>query len=427
MQYEGYIKDILALVIWEVRYNFALMEQLSASITIGAHLLNSTWPYHMEPEVEITAGFVDGMGGIMSAGYAPLISGNSPLETMELRQEWEEYSVKEQTWIETSAYLKAVHPVHRDALHGTIQDHEHDRRLLSQVQQMDTLQNLYSPRAQAIQKHTTSTGARTLQGGPATTIAESISDQIFHWSNGTKITEPPRDEYAPLWQISPATYSSINANLLADERISKLYDVMIPADRAVLSQGFPIEDMFDFLFDPEEKPQKALPHAFILVPIYDDFVDHTTEEPNMVGILIGVTVYTNLFDRLLPQGKDGIIAVLEDTCGQLMSFELNSGKAEFLGYEDVHETEFDDYERFHENLEMYTEEDIRKVEDAGLELCRHDLRIYPSSKFRAEYETNDAAIYAGVVGLAFLGTAMLMLLYDFLVSSFVLFYPFAAT
>jgi hypothetical protein len=28
LQYEGYVKDIMALVIWEVRYNFALMEQL---------------------------------------------------------------------------------------------------------------------------------------------------------------------------------------------------------------------------------------------------------------------------------------------------------------------------------------------------------------------------------------------------------------
>lgn len=28
MQYDGFVKDIKALVKWEVRYNFALMEQL---------------------------------------------------------------------------------------------------------------------------------------------------------------------------------------------------------------------------------------------------------------------------------------------------------------------------------------------------------------------------------------------------------------
>ena len=69
------------MVRWEVRYNFALMEQLSASITIAAAYLNSTFPYHTEPQYEITGGFVDGMGGIMSAAFAPFV-----LE--EQREDW---------------------------------------------------------------------------------------------------------------------------------------------------------------------------------------------------------------------------------------------------------------------------------------------------------------------------------------------------
>ena len=63
IEYEGIVKDVKTLVRWEVRYNFALMEQLSSSVTISAGYLNSKFPYHTEPKYEITGGFVDGMGG----------------------------------------------------------------------------------------------------------------------------------------------------------------------------------------------------------------------------------------------------------------------------------------------------------------------------------------------------------------------------
>ena len=63
IEYEGIVKDVKTLVRWEVRYNFALMEQLSSSVTISAGYLNSEFPYHTEPKYEITGGFVDGMGG----------------------------------------------------------------------------------------------------------------------------------------------------------------------------------------------------------------------------------------------------------------------------------------------------------------------------------------------------------------------------
>jgi hypothetical protein len=169
----------------------------SASITIASHLMNSTFPYHTEPEFEITGGFVDGMGGIMSAAFAPYVEN-------EERDKWEQYAFDNQGWIETSAHLKAVHAVHRDALHGTIQDHEHDRR------------------------------RRDLEETASESTSEpSISRQMFHWEDGEKIVETsaPGKSFAPLWQVSPADSSAVNSNLFADPRIKELYDVMIKADR----------------------------------------------------------------------------------------------------------------------------------------------------------------------------------------------------
>ena len=135
----------------------------------------------------------------MVAGYAPLI-------THEQRDEWEAYSVKNQDWIETSEYLNAVHPEHRDALHGTIQDHEHDRR--------------------------------RLQGS-------SISPTIYKYENGQKVPEvsQPGQTLAPFWQLSPADAGAVNVNLLSDTNVREVYEKMSEVQAAVLSTDIQIGDM----------------------------------------------------------------------------------------------------------------------------------------------------------------------------------------
>jgi hypothetical protein len=147
------------------------------------------------------------------------------------------------------------------------------------------------------------------------------------------------------------------------------------------------------------------PHGFIVMPVYGAFVE---ESPDIVGFLIGVTAFSNLLDRLLPEGIAGIIVVLRDTCGNTMSFELSAGKAHFLGYEDLHENEFDEYARLEPNLEMY--------EDVVNGLCVHDLHIYPSSSFRQIFVTNTPYVYMSVVALAFFLTAILLVVYDMMVN-----------
>jgi hypothetical protein len=157
---------------------------------------------------------------------------------------------------------------------------------------------------------------------------------------------------------------------------------------------------FDFLFDSKEKEFKTDPHGFILGPVYSKI----EKNPKLIGIAIGVTPFGNLLDRLLPEGVDGIIAVLKDNCGSVMSFELSSGKAYFLGHEDLHETEMASYIRNETNIEMYEE-----IIDG---LCAHDLYLYPTNKFRATYDTRDARISTAIVAMAFSLMAILLIVYD---------------
>jgi hypothetical protein len=146
------------------------MQQLSAAVTSAALMTGSVFPNVTLPQFEVTGGYADGMGGIMAAAFAPLIK-------HEERSEWEEYAVLNQGWLTESARLKQVHPGHRDALHGTIQDHEHDRRLQSPEPPLP-----------------------------------SIPTQIYRWKNGIQVPEisSPGQVLAPLWQVAPASAPAVN-------------------------------------------------------------------------------------------------------------------------------------------------------------------------------------------------------------------------
>jgi Adenylate and Guanylate cyclase catalytic domain len=301
------------------------------------------------------------MGGVMCAAYAPLV-------TDAKRTEWEEYSVKNQGWIQHSKHLKEVELFHQDALHGTIQDHEHDRR------------------TQEVEE-------------------DKISPVLYKWENGTKreVRMTSGEVHAPVWQISPPDAGTVNVDLLQDEFLLKLYEQLQAMNRSVLSPATPISDMFGYLFDPEEEALKPNPYAFILQPLFDTF------EPNqtMVGLVIAVTSYENLLDKLLPDGTSGIVCVIRDSCGTDISYLLEGREAAFLGYGDFHDSSFDKYK---ENItvEMY--------ESVTDDLCVHTLEIYPTASLQASYETNKPAVYTSVVALSFIVTTVLLLVYDRLVT-----------
>jgi hypothetical protein len=188
-------------------------------------------------------------------------------------------------------------------------------------------------------------------------------------------------------------------NLLSNEILSGLYETMIATNKSVLSTSTEIGDSFDFLFDPEEKTLKQNPHGFVMEPVYSAF----EESPELVGFLIGVTVFGHLLDQLLPTGVNGIVCVFKDKCGNSITYELNGPSSTYRGAGDLHDPTFDKYERS-TPMEVY--------ETAFDGRCAHDLFIYPSGSFEATYMTKDPTRYTSIVAVAFFVTAMLIILYD---------------
>jgi hypothetical protein len=168
---------------------------------------------------------------------------------------------------------------------------------------------------------------------------------------------------------------------------------------SVMSTSTEIGDLFDFLFEPEKKHLKKDPHSYLMEPVYSAF----EEDPELVGFLVGVTSFSNLLDRLLPKGADGIVCVIKDKCGDAITYKLNGPKANYIGAGDHHDSKFDKYERS-APMEFY---------DSTFEgRCAHDIYIYPSVTFRETYDTKYPAVYTSVVAMAFFVTAMLIVIYD---------------
>ncbi|ACI65757.1 predicted protein [Phaeodactylum tricornutum CCAP 1055/1] len=334
LEHEGYAKNIVNLVKWENQYNFALMQQLSASATASAAMTGSVFPNVTQKYFEITGGYVDGLGGIMATAYAPIIAAEEVTQ-------WETYSQENQGWIGDSTVLRQVHPGHRQPMEGTIQDHEFDRRLDS----------------------------------------GSIKPYIWRWEDGEQVQETTfsGNVLAPFWQSSPADAAS------SSPTPSKLTGSLISS-----------------LTSMKKKERKKNPHSFIMEPVYAEF----SENPVLVGILIAISAWENLFDRVLPEGTNGLVCVVKDTCGNVFTYEINGEIATHLGYLDLHDERFDQYQRT-TPIELYDSE--------AASLCKHDLYIYPSSTFRSAYNTNRPAIYKSVVALAFAFTALLLLMYDKLI------------
>jgi hypothetical protein len=47
--------------------------------------------------------------------------------------------------------------------------------------------------------------------------------------------------------------------------------------------------------------------------------------------------------------------------------------------------------------------------------CAHELYIYPSTKFKETYKTNNRKVYTSVVAVAFFLTSVLIVMYDWCV------------
>jgi hypothetical protein len=189
---------------------------------------------------------------------------------------------------------------------------------------------------------------------PSSTI--DIPSQIYQSQFGTS-QESHNMFYVPVWQMSPPpkTPSLVNYDLNSDPAFEGMVSqIMNSGGQAGLSKFVDISGLYEGIFteseewhlhdqfhgnvdEAKEHIAHSHPHTVIAAAVRRTI----TADAEIVGILAAVLPWDLFLSRLLPEGINGVYVVLENSCGEVVSFLINGPDAEYLGGGDLHQTRYD--------------------------------------------------------------------------------------
>jgi hypothetical protein len=183
----------------------------------------------------------------------------------------------------------------------------------------------------------------------------NISDKIYHLESGAHVSAESQPLYAPVWQMSPPPKiaSLVNFDLMSDPIFERTIEAMIaPGGQPMLSELVDLSIFYEGIFTiaehwalhdrfhdsgGQDHNAKDHPHTIIAAPIRGMFEVGSAVD----GIIAAVISWDLYLSRLLPVGVNGVNVVLDNTCGQVVSYVINGPAAVYLGEGDLHETKFD--------------------------------------------------------------------------------------
>eukprot|EP00526_Cylindrotheca_closterium_P003919 CAMPEP_0113631220 /NCGR_PEP_ID=MMETSP0017_2-20120614/16224_1 /TAXON_ID=2856 /ORGANISM="Cylindrotheca closterium" /LENGTH=1165 /DNA_ID=CAMNT_0000541721 /DNA_START=11 /DNA_END=3511 /DNA_ORIENTATION=- /assembly_acc=CAM_ASM_000147 len=208
----------------------------------------------------------------------------------------------------------------------------------------------------------------------------------------------------PISQYGPAPINSSLSkfDLFSHPIFRKEILTSLEFDVPVISEAFDLSFFKSHVLPNTTFGDDAL-RSFTLDQVKEDFL----EGSRTIGFVFGIIPWEAIFINLLPEDVNGISVVLESSCGAVFTYTANGGRPTTSQLGDRHQAK-KEYEEMAVRSKFFW-----KDHPSGLSRhCHFDIVVYPSDEFRASYESNDALLYSGLVGVVFVFTAMLFFLYD---------------
>lgn len=147
------------------------------------------------------------------------------------------------------------------------------------------------------------------------------------------------------------------------------------------------------------------PHAFVFTPIYAEMGD---SDSTIVGAFMGIVAFDVYMSELLPDGINGIHAVLHNSCNESHTYELTGGKAGYLGVGDWHNTKYND--------KAVTMDFLRPtnstLESGSGGHCLYQITTYPTETFEKGYHSWVPVIFTSIVVATFAFMILTFSVYD---------------
>jgi hypothetical protein len=358
------------------------IDAMSIAATADALQTNSSWPF-------VTMRDFDLLGASSLALADTLFISINPLVELEERQAWEGYTLTNLDWL------------YENIARQTVIDAE--RASQEQTQNRD------------------------LQDAPP------IIPFIYRFNVGDEegfaTYENSTGPYFPSWQAFPLSPEVINYSPLTQSADREAILEMKRTNEAVISRDHRIDDVTpttaaglqvfftELIRSKTGNPSLNYtgdPMTNFYYPIFDSF----DLDRKMVAMYTSIIYWPTFFTGILPPSDIGIVCVVENTCGDVFSYEINGEGATFLGNEDAHDRDWDYLEVLYPFASLrssakfsFSDTSVKLNEDQ----CQHFLRIYPSNELRESTVTSTPLISCIVVAAVFIFIGLAASSYDWLV------------
>jgi len=316
----------------------------------------------------------------------------SPLVTNEARLGWEEYANEHLSWLDDSL--------------GTVEVSVDGRSTYSsEFLNATTQANQTNP-------------SFCVGVGPSSTIGcRHVSEGIWSFDlNNTSVTATGKGPFLPIWQLAPWS-------VLMKAQITMADAFSIPiinrAFKNVVKTQVPefSETLFDSSLDPE-------PHLFLIYPVFDSF---NNNKKKVVGTISIHLKWSTFFNNLFEKGTVRFVTVVENSCGQAFTFDIDGPEATFIGSGDFHDPTFRSdelnwtigFDKSKSNVSFWNSmtghDEPFDLHNGTLQHCSYVVHVYPTQLFSNYYITKTPAIATTIVACIFFFVITVFLCYDFLV------------
>ena len=146
------------------------------------------------------------------------------------------------------------------------------------------------------------------------------------------------------------------------------------------------------------------PHSVVMAPVYDSF---SQENRSLSGIIHGILAWEFYLTDLLPPAISGILVVLQNSCDQKFTFVLEGAHAEFIGDGDLHDPSYDD---LYQDIDLASSF-VGEEDPESFDQCFYSMRVYPSKKFQATFESSDTEKFIALFMVVFSMLALFFLVF----------------
>ena len=304
------------------------------------------------------------------------------------------------------------------------------------------------------------TSARVVALQPLVTPAKRAKWESYVQTNGPQLIEESYDHQDPngesnrsielpivapfIWHSSPDTptpYSDDPFYMFHDDYHALVWQVapIVNHSNLINYDVFAYDSFADAFQRLEDNPGRAAisnivnldmsapnktdisPESFFAIPVMDTLSSSPPSGENgIVAVVTTFVAWREYFKGLLPDEVIGVVAVVENTCGedgegQIFSFDLSGPNVTYLGGMDTHDWVYDDLEiTVNLTSALFGNETVGG--GSALDLgCQHTIRLFPSDLLKETYTNVAPIVYAGFVVFFFVLTAGVFILYDWLV------------